>query len=161
MAHAFKKIQQKKGAYWNDHTSIGCGSPSENLAVYLHIRRFMAAFVSGSFKSAACQLLCGFFRIVFFYLYNVGLCSVLSKRAYLIASFIVHNPSRRRGSTAAPRCVLMWAFGLRDSAGARWPSANLTTCWFVKNLRQNSTTLSTARPPWDLLCRCGKLVVLK
>lgn len=83
------------------------------------------------------------------------------------SGFIVHNPSLRRGSTAAPRWVFNANSWLRDSANAQWPSAGMTACcvesFCFKTLQcqaqlshRGTETFQTNR----LLCHWGMLIVL-
>lgn len=105
MAHS-----EKIWAYWSDHTSIGCGGLSENLAVHLHIRRFMAAFVSAFFKSAACQLLCGISEL-FSFIYTSWSCVLSFQKGLPHSTLYCSQSITSTWLREAPRCVLMRTSG--------------------------------------------------
>lgn len=92
MAH-----NEKIWAYWSDHTSIGCGG---------WVRIWLSTCILGDLWLHLCQpslnllpVSCyvGFQNCFLLFIHRETVFSP-SKRAYLIARFIVHNPSHRHGS---------------------------------------------------------------
>lgn len=102
MAHCEKKMW----AYWNNHTSVGRSRLPENLAVHLCIMRFMTAFVLGSFKSAACQLLCGISDL-FPFIYTARNCVLSVQKGLSQFKLYCSLSITARWLRKAPSCILM------------------------------------------------------
>lgn len=97
---------EKIWAYWNNHTSVGRSRLTENLAVHLCIIRFMTAFVLGSFKSAACRLLCGISDL-FPFIYTARNCVLPVQKGLAQFKLYCSLSITARWLRKTPSCILM------------------------------------------------------